>query len=305
MAHHTAYHFIRLGEARENTSDCPRWRTSNWHDDMMFEQDAQGQIDQSGESLHDGSQRSRPCQKPLFLPRLPVPPPKIEWNWWMSPQNGHFKRNRVCLPNIPCSGVFTLSFSGLVYWIPKSSTSISKSWLVQHPPYDHLQWLVCSWVSGRMPGWHIWVAQKVGRKWSYSIFFPIIMEVHGYGRKSTWFGLGIYWTLIPTKGWPNILGIIPIRPVKNNTPLKACNPLASWERRGINSHVYFVEKLQYSKIDRLLGVLRNSCLRETPCCLVAEHDLSRKRMWYFSPFLCWEFGCLFGWLWHQPNPWIL
>lgn len=102
-------------------------------------------------------------------------------------------------------------------------------------------------------------------------------RVHGYG-------LGIYWALIPTKGWPNILGIIPIRPVKNNTPLKACNPLASWERRRINSHVYFVERLQCSKIYRLLGALRNSCLRETPCCLVAEHDFLGKTMYTFNHF---------------------
>ena len=102
-------------------------------------------------------------------------------------------------------------------------------------------------------------------------------RVHGYG-------LGIYWTLIPTKGWPKFLGIIPIRPVKNNTPLKACNPLASWDRRRINSHVYFVERLQCSKIYRLLGALRNSCLRETPCCLVAEHDFSGKTMYTFNHF---------------------
>ena len=82
MAHHTAYHFISqtgsvygmmLGSEKLATLQTEGRATG-----MMFEQDAQGQIDQSGESLHDGSERSRPCQKPLFQPRMPVPPPKIE-----------------------------------------------------------------------------------------------------------------------------------------------------------------------------------------------------------------------------------
>lgn len=38
---------------------------------------------------------------------------------------------------------------------------------------------------------------------------------------------------------------------KDQHPPKACNPLASWDRRRINSPVYFVEILQYSKISRL------------------------------------------------------